>query len=848
MQRIGLAAVAALWSFIAQAAEMAPFVIPTQPNSESQIALKSQSIPVDAQRLVVRDGHFAIGDRRVRIWGVNLSFAACLPEQKDAPLIARRLADAGVNSVRFHHMDSAPWPRGLFDPKDPTRLVPEALQRLDYFIDQLARHGIRANINLHVGRVASRALGMPEANTRYDKIVGIFTPELVKAQAQYAHDLLGRVNTVRKVRYADDPAVAFVEITNEDSLFMWSAARDLPELPEYYANILQARFNVWLKDRYKTTDALQAAWSEGAEPLGDNMLVDSTFSMPQPEDPAALRWQLEQHGGCRMKASALAGTAGVRLNIEKADDTNWHLMLKQVPIQIGAGQYYTLMFRARADKPRPLTYSVGQNHDPWNSLGLGGRVELTPQWQSFRFGFVAQADEDRTRLAFSFGDDPTSLELADIRLCPGGREGLRPGESLEQANVAVFADTESAPREQDRWRFLTETEKSYFDRMYRVIRDEVGCKALVTGTIVFGPCGQYAQTDMDFIDAHAYWQHPRFPGRPWDQGNWVVNQLAMVDHPDRATLPRLAAERLAGKPFTVSEYNHPAPNDYQAECIPMLAAYAAAQDWDGIWLYTYSHESDVHRERLNSYFDIDQNPAKWGFMRAGADIFLRGAVPPLPRTRQVAIARSAGRLLDDLIALHREHDRDMLAVAAACNPLAWQDLLTHRLALAHRGETTTLTHQVAKPPTLRWDIVEGQGTFAVEAEGARVLVGHDGSQGAGISLAAPKFAVITMTALEGRQLDASKSVLVTACGRAENTSMIFAEDRTTVGRNWGEPPVCIEPVTATITLPSGKWRCHALKPDGTLGKEVPVHASTDAAPTLNLAPEYATMWYLLERE
>ena len=141
-------------------------------------------------------------------------------------------------------------------------------------------------------------------------------------------------------------------------------------------------------------------------------------------------------------------------------------------------------------------------------VGLGGGV----------IGDVAGFAAATFMRGVPFIQAPTSL-LAMVDASIGGKVGvdLPQGKNLAGAfkdPLAVFADTESAPREQDRWRFLTETEKSYFDRMYRVIRDEVGCKALVTGTIVFGPCGQYAQTDMDFIDAHAYWQHPRFPGRP----------------------------------------------------------------------------------------------------------------------------------------------------------------------------------------------------------------------------------------------------------------------------------------------------------------------------------------------
>ncbi len=74
-----------------------------------------------------------------------------------------------------------------------------------------------------------------------------------------------------------------------------------------------------------------------------------------------------------------------------------------------------------------------------------------------------------------------------------------------------FRDSESTARILDRMIFLAETEKAYFDDMRSFIKNDLGCRALVTGTIVFGPLGQYAQSDMDFIDSHAYWQHPTLP-------------------------------------------------------------------------------------------------------------------------------------------------------------------------------------------------------------------------------------------------------------------------------------------------------------------------------------------------
>ena len=113
---------------------------------------------------------------------------------------------------------------------------------------------------------------------------------------------------------------------------------------------------------------------------------------------------------------------------------------------------------------------------------------------------------------------------------------------------------------------------------------------LVSGTqLSYSPV--HVQAGLDYIDAHAYWKHPHFPGRPWDPNNWYVENVAMVNSPG-GTLTSLAARRVAGMAYTVSEYNHPAPNSYAAEGFPMIAALAAHQAWDGMFSFTYSHNTE----------------------------------------------------------------------------------------------------------------------------------------------------------------------------------------------------------------------------------------------------------------
>jgi len=839
---------AALAGSAACAEEMTPFVIPMAPNEASLVALKSPPIPVDGPRLVARDGRFMLGQRRVRIWGVNLCFEACFPAHADAERIAARLAAGGVNAVRFHHMDTSSYPRGILEPKDPLKLSAEAVDRLDYFIDQLARRGIWANVNLHVGRAASAALGLPKPNTQYDKIVGIFTPALVDAQKQYARDVLTHVNPYRKVRLADDPAVAFVEITNEDSLFMWSAREDLRNLPEFYARVLQGKYNAWLKGHYGTSEVLRTAWSKGADPLGANLLADPKFEKADAKDAQGPRWLTEQHNGCAAKAVHPAGNpATARLEISKTDETSWHLQLKQEPLKIEAGRYYTLAFRARADQPRTVSYGVGQAHDPWGTLGLSGSAKLTAEWKAFRVGFVASAGDENARLSFSFGASTVAWEIADVLLAPGGREGLLKDESLEASSVAIFGSGEVEARAIDRARFLADTEKDYFDNLYSFIKKGLGAKALVTGTIVFGPLGLYGQSDMDFVDSHAYWQHPRFPGRPWDQGNWTVEQVAMVDKPGGATLPRIAAERMAEKPFTVTEYNHPAPNDYQAECAPTLAAYAAAQDWDGVWLFAYSHAKyDEGREAFSGFFDIDANPAKWGFSQAGAAIFRQGAIPPHRRAYSLCIAADE-EPLSSLAVHYLNHDRDMLAVVSDKMKTTWQDLLGVRLEVALTGHSGVTDSGSFLEPRMTWAVDEkGRGLFTAAGPGAAVYVGHAGgaAESLPIRVAKPDFAAVTVTALDGRPLADSSAILIAACGRCENTGMQFSADRKTVGRNWGNPPVCIGLVEGTVVLPPGHWKCRALKPDGTPAADVPL-ADDKGRAVLRMSPQHKTMWYLV---
>ncbi len=76
---------------------------------------------------------------------------------------------------------------------------------------------------------------------------------------------LTHTNPYTGLRYVDDPALAVVEVHNEDCIFWgWplNALAEGKEFPRHTAR-LKARWAAWLKQRYGNDEKLRAAWGAG---------------------------------------------------------------------------------------------------------------------------------------------------------------------------------------------------------------------------------------------------------------------------------------------------------------------------------------------------------------------------------------------------------------------------------------------------------------------------------------------------------------------------------------------------------------------------------------------------------
>ena len=745
--------------------------------------------------VVVRDGHFYTGDRRVRFWGVNLAFGANFPAHDVADQLARRFARYGINAVRFHHMDNQPFPDGIFADAGLERLSPEALDRLDYFVAALKSRGVYADLNLHVSRNYNHYHRTADGKDgpRVEKVVDLFDPDLIAAQRWYAADLLGHVNAYTHARYADEPGVGLVEVNNENSLFMWGAEQKLAELPEPYAAELKRQWNGWLAKRYGTRDHLAAAWASPPGPAGPDLLRD-------PGHAAA--WAFERHGTAA--GSVADADRGVRATVSAVDGTAWHVQLTQGHFALTKGRAYHVRFAARAEGATSVGVTVGQGHDPWGPLGLYRSVRLTSDWQTVSFGFTATADDANARLSFALGGGTGTVDVADVDLHAGGAPpGLAKAEDL--GTVATHVEDGPPARSADWVRFLADTEAAYYDGMRDHLHHDLGVRCPVTGTIGFGPMGTEVQSHQDFVDAHAYWQHPEFPRKPWDPADWTIANTPMVDQPAKATLWSLAATRVAGKPFTVTEYQHPAPSDWQAECIPEIATFAALQDWDGVFLFAYSHDAHYDKGRIASFFDIEGNPTKMPLMPIGARLFLGGAVPALADGGPETITPRellAGAVQTDMAAFLRSRGHE----------IQFGNLFSRFSVRFGGAEFGSAAGNGRIPWWVDWTDGNQAGTgqfqtvaFPSATASIGFRLGH---------VASPYAALCVVPSDPSKPIASADRLLVTAVARARNTDQQWNAARTSVGTHWGHGPTQIEVVHADVTVP-GRWsHAWALDPAG----------------------------------
>ncbi len=211
-------------------------------------------------RLSSDGDNFVRGDGKpIRFWAVNSSVGS----KGEAALKdnARFLAKRGVNMVRWHGQIPAQTADSQL-----TDINTKAREELWQYVAAMKQQGVYITISPYYAMpLQSQAnWGIPRDSKSFHGLL-FFDPELQSAYKNWLREMLQPVNPYTGVALKDEPAIALIQLQNEDSLLFWTVnnikGRDL--------DLLSKQFADWLRQKYGSLAQASATW-QGTTIEGDD--------------------------------------------------------------------------------------------------------------------------------------------------------------------------------------------------------------------------------------------------------------------------------------------------------------------------------------------------------------------------------------------------------------------------------------------------------------------------------------------------------------------------------------------------------------------------------------------------
>lgn len=373
--------------------------------------------------------------------------------------------------------------------------------------------------------------------------------------------------------------------------------------------------------------------------------------------------------------------------------------------------------------------------------------------------------------------------------------------------------------------FLAQVQQTADREMRDFLRDELGCRALVTGNNWKDYLAQVPiRSAYDYVDNHGYWDHPNFPVKPWSYP-FSHSQLSATDH--LAKIPRrLFLTRIQDVPFTITEYNYTYPNRYRNEGGPLMGAYAALQDYDGLYRFSWAHEAKIATSNQPAQgFDIAQDPIGLLGEHIIAMFWRRGDVPVLEEEAVYAVTpaeafsgtgATAGLSAEDSVM--RAIDLDASAFGRV--PPSFEDHhsllgLTKRVSSRYEPEQSSgnVAHNHAfkqQEPRDRYDVVEGDARvllerkqgFLVETPYSKALVVQGGSlDETFVSEVTGGPTTVFAGSLDRKPLATTERMLILHLTNVLGENVKFGETGMYSIIDRGDPQKLVKHGTASITVP-----------------------------------------------
>ncbi len=240
---------------------------------------------------------FVRGDGEpIRFWPVNGGGSTRRMSDEELAWHARFLAKQGVNMNRWHGSIN-PSGKGTDIFEIDTAEV-EAIWR---WVAAMKKEGIYSTIspfwahNGHMGGWVPEEWGI-EGYSGNDALWAVmyFNDRLKEAYKRWVRYLYTEINPHTGIALKDDPAVALIQVKNEDGVFWWTIQMVKPELKR----IISRKYAGWLKGRYGSLQEALTAWGgesmEGDRPREGLMDLYMVWEMTQPQEGGKARRLADQ--------------------------------------------------------------------------------------------------------------------------------------------------------------------------------------------------------------------------------------------------------------------------------------------------------------------------------------------------------------------------------------------------------------------------------------------------------------------------------------------------------------------------------------------------------------------------
>ncbi|MBT3201708.1 MAG: hypothetical protein HN350_17540 [Phycisphaerales bacterium] len=208
-----------------------------------------------------KDGNdFALGDGTpVRFWAVGSNVYRKTPAEMDRH--ARFLAKLGVNMVRMH--------ASLYSKSKTSKITDvndKEIDGIQRMVAALKKQGIYSTISPFWAHVtAPPSWGIDGYANAQPWGLLFFNEKLQTGYKAWVKELYTRKSPYTGVALKDEPAVAIIQIKNEDSLLFWT----MQGIRGPQKKLLGAKFAQWLIKKYGSLDKAKLAW-KGAGHKDDN--------------------------------------------------------------------------------------------------------------------------------------------------------------------------------------------------------------------------------------------------------------------------------------------------------------------------------------------------------------------------------------------------------------------------------------------------------------------------------------------------------------------------------------------------------------------------------------------------